>query len=259
MAGKTYNLVTVFGYGIFSRGAVKTSLIVAGAAVVGVFWVYSASLYFGVIGFPWPFPAWFGGTSWMLNSGLPLGITRSARTDVLAVGVFATYPLWFYIGTELGLAGHRVFKSQRIRERNRIIRELAEVMYQKGGAIPPGAGDVNAAGSVESLLREIPPLYLDTVTGLLFAFDSRFFVLAFTGKWRRFVDLDSRGSDWEKLNYLEVWESNALLYNVARIFKIMVAYGYFTKPEVYAPFYNGPMTPNLPPWYNPGPTAEPVP
>lgn len=250
--GKAYYLMTVFGDRILSRGASKRALMGIGAAVVGVFWAYSALLYLNVLYFPWPLPHWYGGTSWMLNSGLPLGLRRSPTSDVVAVVVFATYPAWFYLGTELAKAGHRLTRSQRESERNRIIGELAGAEFPRGGAIPPGAGDVGTAASVESLLGVIPPLFDDAITLLLFVFDSRFFVLAFTGKWKRFVDLDSPE---EKNRYMDVWESNAFLVSIAQVLRIAVSYGYYTKQQVYSVFdYNGPMVPNAPPWYDPGPS-----
>ena len=86
VAGKLYYLMTVFGDRIFSRGASKRYLLVFGAAVVGVFWAYSALLYLNVIYFPWPLPTGTAGTNWMLNSGLPLGLTRTATTDVRSGG-----------------------------------------------------------------------------------------------------------------------------------------------------------------------------
>jgi len=125
LSGKVYYLMTVFGNRVFSRGASRKYLMVFGAAIVGVFWLYSALLYLNVIYFPWPLPHWYGGTTWMLNSGLPLGLTRSATSDTIAVVVFGTYPLWFYLGAELAKAGHRLTASRRETERNRIISELA--------------------------------------------------------------------------------------------------------------------------------------
>ncbi len=230
----------------------RKELIAAGAAIVSIFWAYSALLYLNVIYFPWPLPRWYGGTNWMLNSGLPLGITRNTSTDLAALVIFATYPVWFYLGAELGRAGHRFTRAQRMKERSRIIRELAEAEYPKGGAILASADDVDAAGSVESLLQEVPPLFDDAITTLLFVFDSRFFVLAFTGRWKRFVDLDRE----EKERYMEVWKSNTFLLSIAQILRFTVSYGYYTKAMVYSSFgYNGPMVPNVPPWYNPGPSA----
>ena len=191
----------------------------------------------------------------MLNSGLPLGLARSSASDIAAVVIFATYPLWFHLGTELGLAGHRVTGAQRTRERDRIIRDLAATMYPRGGAIPPGAVDVDSAASVESFMGFIPSLFDDALTVLLFAFDSRFFVLAFTGKWKRFVDLDAdESSVWEKGRYIEAWESNTYLMAVAQILKITISYAYYTQAPVYDVIgYNGPMIPNPPSWYIPAP------
>jgi len=209
-------------------------------------------LYLNVIYFPWPLPRWYQGSNWMLNSGLPLGLTRTPTTDVAALAIFATYPVWFLIGTELGKAGHRLSAAQRLRERKRIIKELAEAEFPKGGAIPLSAEEVGTAGSVETLLERIPPLFHDAITTLLFVFDSRFFVLAFTGRWKRFVDLDEE----EKWRYMEVWEANSFLVSVAQILRMTFSYGYYTNRQVYGFFdYKGPMVPNLPPWFVPGPEA----
>jgi hypothetical protein len=255
-SGKAYYLVTIFGDRIFKRGALKRNLIIVGAVVVIVFWVYSALLYLNRIYFPWPFPSWFGGTDWMLNSGLPLGLTKSSETDIIAIIIFASYPFWFYIGTELGFSGHRISESQRLEERKRIIKQLVITLFPRGGAIPPGAEDVDTPNHVDSLLKKIPPLYSDALTLLLFVFDSRFLVLAFTGKWKRFVDLDEDGNTAEKRKYVQAWESNPFLVSVTQMLRIAGSYGYYTRPEVYKILdYSGPVIPNLPPWYNPGPAG----
>jgi hypothetical protein len=256
VAGKAYYLVVAFGDRIIRRGALKRGLFFAGAAVVAIFWAYSALLYLGAAYFPWPFPAWYGGADWMLNSGLPLGLTRSSVTDVLAVGVFATYPLWFYLGTELGLAGHRLTKGTRLAERDRIIGSVVDTIYPKGGAIPPGASEVGTLAQVDSLLRKIPPTFADALVLLLYVFDSRFLVLIFTGRWKRFVDLDPPGETTEKSKYLDAWSSNPYLSSATQILTVAASYGYYTRPQVYKLIgYSGPVCPDLPPWYDQGPGA----
>jgi hypothetical protein len=250
VAGKIYYLALAFGDRVFSRGGARDGLVAAGVATVSVFWAYSALLYLDVIYFPWPLPKWYGGADWMLNSGLPLGLSRNGTTDVAAVVIFATYPFWFFLGTELGKAGHRLAQSQRTKERKRIVKELAEAEFPKGGVIPPSSDDVDTAGTVETLLEKIPALFDDAITTLLFVFDSRFFVLAFTGHWKRFVDLDEE----QKWRYMEVWEANSYLVSIAQILRMIFSYGYYTKAPVYGFFdYRGPMVPNLPPGYTPGP------
>jgi hypothetical protein len=252
-AGKVYTLAIAFGDRVLSRGSLRRELIVAGALTVSLFWTYSILLYLNVIYFPWPLPRWYGGANWMLNSGLPLGLSRTGSTDLAAVVLFASYPFWFYLGTRLGEAGHRLTQAQRIKERSRIIRELAESEFPKGGAIPPSAADVDAAGSLESLLKRIPPLFEDAITVLLFVFDSRFFVLAFTGRWKRFVDLEPE----EKTRYMEAWKSNTFLVSIAQILKFTCSYGYYTNPLVYSNIrYNGPMVPDPPSWYRPDDPAS---
>jgi len=255
LAGQVYHLAVVFGDRIITRGPSRRKLRIFGVAAVVIFWAYSALLYLNVIYFPWPFPRWYGGMEWMLNSGLPLGLTHTPSADVIAVVIFATYPLWFYFGTKIGLPGARLSSTGRNKERSRIIKALVATAFPEGGAIAPGAAGVGAADFVEKLLSEVPPLYSDSLSLLFFVFDSRFFVLAFTGRWKRFVDLDSvEGSTYEKGRYLEAWESNPFLLNVCQALRIIASFGYYTRPEVYRLMnYSGPMIPNLPPWYNPGP------
>jgi hypothetical protein len=257
LAGKAYYLLTAFGDRLFRRGGQKKNLVLFGVLVVFIFWAYSALLYLNVIYFPWPLPRWYGGTDWMLNSGLPLEQNRTSGSDVVAIVFFAAYPLWFYAGTRLGLSGHRQTRRQRLRERNRIVKDLVATTFPKGGAIPPGASEVDSAALVQALFTKIPALFDDALMVLLFVFDSRFLVLAFTGRFKRFVDLDDdEGATSEKLKYLQAWNSNAFLVSVAQILRITASYGYYTRPQVYKLLdYIGPMAPNLPPWFNPGPTA----
>ncbi len=80
------------------------------------------------------------------------------------------------------------------------MRSLRIRSIREEARYPKGATDVGTAASVESLLGTIPPLFDDALTLLLFAFDSRFFVLAFTGKWKRSVDLDPK----EKTRYMDI-------------------------------------------------------
>jgi hypothetical protein len=248
-------LSVVFRSRFFSRGASKRYILYAGVAFVLLFWAYSSLLYLGVIDFPWPFPKWFAGPDWMLNSGLPLGLTRSSTSDAAAWVIFATYPFWYYLGSELGFAGHRLFARQRESERNRILSELARTLFPRGGAIPMGADQVDTAGAVRQLLPKIPTEFSDGFSMLLFVFDSRFLVLAFTGRWKRFVDLDrDPGSTEEKRKYLDAWEANPFLITVVQIMRVITGIGYFTKAPVYQEFgFNGPLEPNDPPWYVPGP------
>ena len=254
IAGKTYYLTMVFGDRILRRGQLRTGLLVSGAVIVTVFYVYSSLLYVNLIYFPWPLPGWYGGTDWMLNSGLPLHLTRSSATDAAAVAIFVTYPIWFYLGTELAKAGHRLTRRQRTQERDRIIRDLSTAMFPQGGAIPPGAVQVHAPERVAGLFSLIPPAFADALNLLLFSLDSRFLVLVFTGRWKRFVDL---ASDWEKSKYVEVWESNQYLVGAAQAIRITLSYGYYTQKEVFERIgYNGPMEPSLPPWYPSVTTVE---
>lgn len=247
VVGKAYYLIFAFGDRLLRRGSLKKELVVVGAAIVGSLFLYNSLLYSGELSFPWPLPRWFGGTDWMLNSGLPLGLARSTTTDVFAVLFSSLYPAWFYAGTRIGLSGHRLSRGQLTSERGRILRALVATSFPEGGAIPPGAAEVGTAAVVESLFARIPPLFCDALTVLLFVFDSRFFVLAFTGRFTRFVDLGRE----EERSYLEAWNSNRYLSSAAQILRITASYGYYTRPQVYKLLdYQGPMVPDLPPWYN---------
>lgn len=258
LAGKIYSLSIAFGDSFFRRGMSKRTLIVAAILMILIFWIYSSMLYVDAIYFPWPLPRWVGGNDWMLNSGLPLGLTRTSATDVVGVLIFATYPAWFYLGAQLGIAGINLRKEQRLKERDRIVTEVVKASFPKGGAIPPSAAEVNAPETVIELFGKIPALFSNALTLLLFVFDSRLLVFAFVRRWSRFVDLDAdETSTVEKRKYMEVWESTPFLFNVIQIFKLISSYGYYTKAPVWKYFdYQGPLRPNDPPWYNPGPSTS---
>lgn len=69
------------------------------AAVVLVFVAVSTLLYIDVL--PWWWGEWISGSDWMLNSGLDTDLRRQPGTDILAVVMFATYPLWMRLGLEI--------------------------------------------------------------------------------------------------------------------------------------------------------------
>ena len=69
-------------------------------AIVAIFLCVSALLYVDVL--PWWLGEWMSGSDWMLNSGLDTDLTRQPGTDVLAVVMFAAYPLWITLGLRLG-------------------------------------------------------------------------------------------------------------------------------------------------------------
>lgn len=69
------------------------------AGVVVVFVVVSTLLYLDVL--PWWWGEWISGTDWMLNSGLDTDLTRQPGTDVLALVLFAAYPLWMKLGLDI--------------------------------------------------------------------------------------------------------------------------------------------------------------
>src|SRR4051812_17222556 len=80
-----------------------------GAATVAIFLVVSISLYLNL---PWTRPIWRAckaddGRDWMLNSGVFRFDHRNAgRTTHLASALlFATYPLWLWLGLRNGRRG----------------------------------------------------------------------------------------------------------------------------------------------------------
>ena len=76
------------------------------AATIGVFWGVSIPLY---LNRRWTRPIWracraSSGRDWMINSGV-LQVdadTVSARGHALSAAIFATYPLWLWLGLRHG-------------------------------------------------------------------------------------------------------------------------------------------------------------
>jgi hypothetical protein len=248
-AAKVNYLALIFEQHFHTRGHLRRNLLIVGLAIVGIFWLYSSLLYLDIIAFPWPLARWYDGTAWMLDSGLPLGLTRSPVTDAAAVSVFASYPFWFYLGTKFGLTS-KLQRRRQIRERNKILTELVRTAFPKGGPIPPSADDVHAPEKAIHLLQQIPDAYVEALTVLLFVFNSRLTVLIFTRRWRRFVDLDKdRGSTREKRKYLESWESNPFLSGGLKFLELVLAYSYYTNDGIWKYVgYGGPSIPNSPAW-----------
>jgi hypothetical protein len=250
LAAKINYIALMFDQHIHTRGHLRRNLLIVGVVVVLLFLLYSSLLYLDVIPFPWPLARWFDGTDWMLNSGLPLGLTRSSVTNAGAVLVFASYPFCFYLGTKFGLTS-KIERRRKTRERNKILTELVRTAYPRGGAIPPGADDVGAPARAVHLLGQIPPAYEEALTILLFVFNSRLTVLIFTRRWRRFVDLDEdRSSTRQKRRYLESCESNQFLLGALKFLELVLAYSYYTRDDVWKYIhYGGPSVPNEPPWF----------
>lgn len=92
--------LVLIGIGIGRYAPTGDARRLAAAFVVGVFLVVSGLLYVDVL--PWWWGGWMSGTDWMLNSGLGTTLGRSPGTDVLAVVVFAAYPLWMALGLWIG-------------------------------------------------------------------------------------------------------------------------------------------------------------
>jgi hypothetical protein len=76
------------------------------AGTMGVFWGVSIPLYLNQ---RWTRPVWRAcraqsGRDWMLNSGvLKLDHRQpSTRTHAISAAIFATYPLWLYLGYRHG-------------------------------------------------------------------------------------------------------------------------------------------------------------
>ena len=78
----------------------------AGVATIAAFWVTSISLYLNL---PWTKPIWKAcgarsGRDWMLNSGVfSFDHKRpGTRTHAVSALLFATYPLWLWLGWDHG-------------------------------------------------------------------------------------------------------------------------------------------------------------
>jgi len=76
--------------------------VAAGAAFTAIFWGASVGLY---LDRAWTQPVWRmcraeSGRDWMLNSGVFRFEWRkpSARTHAIAGAIFATYPMWLWLG-----------------------------------------------------------------------------------------------------------------------------------------------------------------
>jgi hypothetical protein len=268
LVGKVNYLTMIFDDRFFTRGkrfeflppghelflASGWNLFVIGVIVNSIFWSYSSLLYIDLIYFPWPLSKLFDGSDWMLNSGLPLGLQRTPAADIAAVIIFASYPFWYYLGTQMGLAGMKIREQQRLKERDRIMTEVVRTAIPKGGIIPLGADDVDAIGSIKDFLEKVPSISSTALTILLFVFDSHFIVFALTGKWKRFVDLDdeNKASTREKRKYMEAWESIPRFLSIIQVLKLVACFGYYTKKDVWKYIdYEGPLRPNEPPWYTP--------
>jgi hypothetical protein len=81
------------------------------AATMAVFWGVSVSLY---LDHGWTRPIWRAcgaesGRDWMLNSGvLKLDWRRAgAPTHAVSAAIFATYPMWLWLGMRRGRAHSR--------------------------------------------------------------------------------------------------------------------------------------------------------
>ncbi len=80
-----------------------------GTAYMAVFWGVSIGLYLDQ---GWTKPVWkmcraASGRDWMLNSGVLKLDWRKAgsRTHLVSAAIFATYPLWLWLGVRRGRRG----------------------------------------------------------------------------------------------------------------------------------------------------------
>jgi hypothetical protein len=93
---------------LFASGAVVGRFVPTGSrrrrialAVLGLFYAVSGLLYLDVLPW-WDGRRWTRGSTFMLNSGLNTRLKRTAGVDVLAVVLFAAYPLWVWLGLATG-------------------------------------------------------------------------------------------------------------------------------------------------------------
>jgi hypothetical protein len=99
-----------YAYGrLAPEGAQGRAAAATGAATMAVFWATSISLY---LNRGWTRPIWRAcraqdGRDWMLNSGvLDLDHRRAGTgTHLVSALIFATYPLWLWLGWRHGRRG----------------------------------------------------------------------------------------------------------------------------------------------------------
>jgi hypothetical protein len=96
-------------YARLTRGRARGDAV--GAGVVALFWAVSVPLYLNAA---WTRPVWpllpgRDGRDFMVNfPGLRVNTRRAGRRlDAIAAAVFATYPLWFWLGLAHGRRAQR--------------------------------------------------------------------------------------------------------------------------------------------------------
>jgi len=73
-------------------------------AIIIIFYLVAGTWYFDLVDSTMIMPGYTGGSDFMLNSWI-FGheFQRNPSTDFLAILVFLTYPLWLYLGVNMGL------------------------------------------------------------------------------------------------------------------------------------------------------------
>ena len=212
---KAQRIIVFLQGNVWAKGRARDFVWKVGGVVIGAFWVVSSLLYVDVL----PFFT-IKGSDWMLNSGLPLGLVRSALTDTLAVPMFLSYTLWFQVGVWSGEFAFRRTPA--------ILAAVVNASFPRGGAIPMGAEDVKAAEAASVLVRSLPKSYQEGFKILLLVIDSPLLVYGLTGKAMHFRELPQT----DQVGFLATLQKDPILSNAGHLFKILASFGYYIQESV---------------------------
>jgi len=208
-------IIVVLQGDVWKHGRSRRFIWAIGAAVTATFITVSSLLYLDII----PFFT-IKGSDWMLNSGLPLNLQRSSATDIIAVVIFLSYPGWFQLGVlSAGYAFRRV---------PRILTAVVNASFPRGGAIPLGAEDVNAADASTILVNGMLPSYQEAFKVLLVAVDSPILVFAITQEMKHFTELTRD----QQVSYLRALQTTPVLSAVGHLLKTLASFGYYVQEKV---------------------------
>jgi hypothetical protein len=210
-------IIVVLQGDIWKRGRSKRFIWIIGSAVTATFVTVSTLLYLDVI----PFFT-IKGSDWMLNSGLPLNLQRSPTVDAIAVLIFLSYPGWFQLGV---LSADYTFRRVP-----GILTAVVNASFPRGGAIPFGAEDVDAAYASTVLVNGMLPSYQEAFKVLLVVVDSPIFVFAITQEMKHFTELTKD----QQVSYLRALQTTPVLSAVGHLLKTLASFGYYVQEKVAA-------------------------
>lgn len=210
------HILVIFLNRLWTRGDSRLFPLSAGVLIIALFWLVSGLLYLDKLSF-------FGlkGSDWMLNSGLPIGLTKTPTTDIAAIILFALYPAWFILG--------RRTAERRFNEFPKILEAFTNAMIPYGGAITLGAKELNSAEATMQYIKTLVPSYKEGVKLLTIVLDSLLLTFILSWKTKRFINLKPS----QQSEYLEDLEASRHTRPIALAFRSFLIEGYYTKPEVW--------------------------